>query len=198
MNGLARLVASGVVGAAVALAIPRAAILATTQELIAFLSLLMAGLLPAMILTATILRGDSFSAKRVDEYGGALRLQLRFWAMLFMAAGVSTAGLVLAKLFAGADAAFVVRFRRVGFDNGDVAALGLSLAGAGLGVVIQRLRPAYEGLVSLLDLNVAMARAQALQQDRSIADALHEDARAAKPPAAYAKIFAQDGGAKPE
>ncbi|QLQ12850.1 MAG: hypothetical protein HZY74_05470 [Brevundimonas sp.] len=73
MMGLVRSVAAGAIGAAVAIIIPRAGLLAATQEIIGFLSLLMAGLLPAMVITATILRGDGFSARRLDEYGGGWR-----------------------------------------------------------------------------------------------------------------------------
>lgn len=191
MMGLVRSVAAGAIGAAVAIIIPRAGLLAATQEIIGFLSLLMAGLLPAMVITATILRGDGFSARRLDEYGGGLALQLRFWAVLFAAAGLATLGVVGAKVFAadGVTVRLAIRDAVVLTDDRLTTAF-LLIFGAGTGVVLQRLVPAYQGLHSLLILNVSMARAAALANDRSIADALQADAAASKPPPEYAKMRA--------
>lgn len=187
MIGLARTVAALVVGCVVALYLPRVGVLAATQELIAFLSLLMAGLLPAMVVTATVLRGDGFSAKRLDAYGGGLEKQLRFWAVLFGAAGVATLGVVGMKIFSPPEIQFSLRLGKWTVDRGDILSVFVGLFGAGTGVVLQRLWPAYEGLKSLLVLNVTMARAQALANDRSIADALQADAARATAPAAYAR-----------
>ena len=187
MMGLARTVAALLLGCVVALSLPRAGVLAATQELIAFLSLLMAGLLPAMVVTATVLRGDGFSAKRLDAYGGGLEKQLRFWAVLFGAAGIATLGVVGMKIFSPSEIHFSLRLGKWTFGRDDILSLFVGLFGAGTGVVLQRLWPAYEGLKSLLMLNVTMARAQALANDRSIADALQADASRATPPTVYGR-----------
>lgn len=178
MMGFVRLALAALIGGMVAVLLPRHGVLSVTQEVIAFLSLLMAGLLPAMILTATILRGDSLSAKRVDEYGGALRLQLRFWSRLFVAATIATAGVIASKIYTdpGADFAFVLRGHIV-LDADKVVTAAVFLEGAGIGVVIQRLRAAFRGIVSLLDLNVRMAKVDALENDKSRLDALDAAAR---------------------
>ena len=178
MMGFVRLTLAALLGGIAAVLLPRHGVLSVTQEVIAFLSLLMAGLLPAMILTATILRGDSLSAKRVDEYGAALRLQLRFWSRLFVAATVATAGVIASKIYSDLDAQFAIAVKGHLLLNADrVAAAAIFLEGAGVGVVIQRLQAAFRGVVSLLDLNVRMAKVDALENDKSRLDALDAAAK---------------------
>ena len=177
MMGFVRLTLAAVIGGVIAVELPRHGMMSATQEIIAFLTLLMAGLLPAMILTATILRGDSLSAKRVEEYGAALRLQLRFWSRLFVAATVATAGVVVAKIFADPETHLHLTLRGRYLDAADVTAIAVFIEGAGIGVVIQRLRAAFRGIISLLDLNVRMAKVDALENDRSRLDALDAQAR---------------------
>lgn len=176
MMGFVRLALSALIGGIAAVALPRHGVLSATQEVIGFLSLLMAGLLPAMILTATILRGDSLSARRVDEYGAALRLQLRFWSRLFVAAAVATVGVIGSKIYADPEAHFQLMLRGHLIDQADVTAAAVFVEGAGIGVVVQRLRAAFQGIISLLDLKIRMAKVDALENDKSRLDAL--DARA--------------------
>lgn len=57
-------------------------------------------------------------------------------------------------------------------DADRVTAAAVFLEGAGVGVVIQRLQAAFQGIVSLLDLNVRMAKVDALENDKSRLDAL--------------------------
>lgn len=172
MKGIVRTGLAAILGGALFYALPRPGILAATQELIGFLALLMAGLLPAMTLTATILRGEGISARRVEEYAGALRLQLRFWAVLFAASAIATAAISSAKVFsaAGVNLSFSIKSYHV--TEGTLVALSLVFAGASIGVVLQRLYPAYQGLQSLLTLNVNMAKSEAMSRDRAIRDGL--------------------------
>lgn len=185
-GGIIRLVLAGALGAAAFVLLPQEGVLAATQELIAFLALLMAGLLPAMMLTATILRGDGISAVRVEQYGRAMEAQMRFWGVLFLLAGMSTAGIVGAKIFFADGGAFHYAFWRLSLDSAVLGRLSLGLGGFGFGAVLQRLVPSYIGLRSLLSLNIRMAKAQALANDRSLRDALERDAQAATSPDAYA------------
>lgn len=171
--GLIRSTLAIILGGAALWLLPSKGLESATQELIAFLSLIMAGLLPAMILTATILKAAGFSAKRIGDYGIALHLQLRFWAILFAVAGLSCAGLVGIKIFGVSE------------PDGWPVQLCTVIAGAGLGLVIQRLWPAFQGLRSLLDLNVEMARTEAIVHDRTYRDALMEEAARANPPESY-------------
>lgn len=172
MKGLVRTGLAAILGAALFCALPRPGILAATQELIGFLALLMAGLLPAMTLTATILRGEGISARRVDEYAGALRLQLRFWAVLFGASAIATAAISSAKVFSAQGVGFEWSISRLHVTEASVVTLSLLVAGASIGVVLQRLYPAYQGLQSLLTLNVNMAKSEAMSRDRAIRDGL--------------------------
>lgn len=186
MNAVVRTGLAALAGATVLYALPRPGVLAATQELIGFLALLMAGLLPAMTLTATILRGEGISARRVEEYAGALRLQLRFWAVLFAAAAIATGAIALAKVFATTGVAFSWSYRRVHITEKTIVDFSLCVAGAGLGLVLRRLYAAYEGLQSLLGLNVTMARTEAIARDRAVHDALSLDVGTIHNPPEYA------------
>lgn len=188
MGGLARLLIFGTAGAAIACWLPRNGVVAATQEMIAFLALLMAGLLPAMILTATILKGSGLSVKRIDEYGGALRAQMRFWGVLFGAAGIATLGVVGTKIFSAPGVAFEFQLHVINLNAANVTGFFVGLSGFGIGAVFQRLLPAYRGLKSLLDLNVQLARVEALANDRSLLDALERDVSGHGTPEAYRLI----------
>ncbi|MDQ2736785.1 MAG: hypothetical protein M3Y55_17760 [Pseudomonadota bacterium] len=178
MTGFVRLALAALIGGVAAVALPRHGVLSATQEVIGFLSLLMAGLLPAMILTATILRGDSLSARRVDEYGAALRQQLRFWSRLFVAAAIATGGVIASKINSDPETHSHLMLRGYFIDQTDVSAVAVFVEGAGIGVVVQRLRAAFQGIISLLDLNIRLAKVGALKNDKSRLDAL--DAQASK------------------
>jgi hypothetical protein len=175
MSGLARLSIAAALGATLSLVMPRDGVLAATQEIIAFLSLLMAGLLPAMILTATILDGSSLSVRKVDEYGLALAAQLRFWGILFGLAGLSALGIVGAKIFLTTNAHFAFSWHFLAIDNDEIGSVFLAVAGACLGGVMVRLYPAYQGLLSLLTFKVTMARMQAEDRTRLAAAAVEAE-----------------------
>ncbi|MDP3853135.1 hypothetical protein [Phenylobacterium sp.] len=185
--GIVRALIAGILGGAFALALPRLGVLAATQEIIAFLSLLMAGLLPAMILTATILRGDGMSVHRVDSYTAALQAQMVFWATLFLAALATTVAIVGAKIFSTTGVDFSLALPKLTFTDQDATTLCVGAAGAGVGVVFQRLHPAFVGIQSLLELNGQLARAQAKLTQTALAEALLAESRAARTPEAYAK-----------
>jgi hypothetical protein len=67
-----------------------------TTELIAFFTIQSAIILPAMIFTAGVLRGDGLTLSEVDRYHSALRRQMHFWTTLLfldlLAAGVVIIG----------------------------------------------------------------------------------------------------------
>lgn len=160
------------IGLALGLTVPSGYSLGASAELVAFVTLIMAGLLPAMILTATVIRGDQFSSSRVREYGAALRKQLDFWAFLFLCAIVSVFCISAAKVVVNAHE---VPINLGTFSLLPVEAICRLLVGIGFGAlatVLGRLWPAYAGLRSLLSLTVQMAELQALANDRSLRNAL--------------------------
>ena len=166
-----------IIGSLVGLCGPAKSLLAASAEVIAFITLIMAGLLPAMMLTATALRGDAFSATRVRELGLRLRAQLRFWAVLFLFALIAVLGICAAKVFNDSPAIIASLGRwSVKYPTAPLTTFALMLGYASLSVVLLRLYPAYRGLCSLLELTITMAEAQALSNDRALVDAL--DAKA--------------------
>lgn len=54
-----------------------------TAEVVAFLAIQAAAVLPAMIFTAGVLRPDGLSPADVERFQFALRAQMRFWISLF-------------------------------------------------------------------------------------------------------------------
>ena len=106
--------------------------------------------------------------------------------MLFAAAAIATGAIALAKVFATTGAAFSWSYWRVHITEKTIVDISLGVAGAGLGLVLRRLYAAYEGLQSLLGLNVTMARTEAIARDRAIHDALSLDVGAVHNPPEYA------------
>lgn len=161
------------VGALVAAAIPSSVAISTSGEVVSFVSLLMAGLLPAMILTATVLRGDRFAASRVRNYGVALRKQLAFWALLFAMALLAVFAMTAAKTLSGllvwetTLAQIPVELPGEGLKR-----FAVMLSYGAVAVILAKLWSAYLGLQSLLGLSVQMAELQALANDRSLKDDL--------------------------
>lgn len=184
MMGWIRLLISAGLGAVLFACLPVKGVANASQELIGFLSLLMAGILPAMVLTTTVLKGEGLSAKRVDEYNLALTTQLRFWAVLFAFAALATATIVALKILQASTFA-QVSIRRFELTK-DHLEQGLTcLLGAFLAVLVQRLGRAYSGLVALLQLNSDYARKQAVDTDLARAEALLAQVKAARPPQEY-------------
>lgn len=164
---------ASLIGGMLGALLPAKAVLSASAELISFVTLILAGLIPAMILTATALRGDSFSSVRVREYAEGLRRQLRFWAVLFGFCLTTVVMICAAKI---SDQASSIK---LGIDSWSIEfatnglTRGLLIVGsAAFFVVLSRMYPAYRGLRSLLELTIRMAEVQALANDRSFSDAL--------------------------
>jgi hypothetical protein len=143
---------------------PAATVLKASGEIVSFVSLLMAGLLPAMILTATVLRGDQFSSSRVRSFG--------FWATLFCFALISVFFITGAKIL---DDISIPGFSIFGISLDDpgsaLARIFVSTATGFLFLLLRQLWPAYRGLRSVLELSVQMAELQAISNDRTLEEA---------------------------
>ncbi|MEQ1812523.1 MAG: hypothetical protein ABL889_21525 [Terricaulis sp.] len=179
MSGLIRLLFAGAAGAVAFNLLPRAGLLASTQEIMALLSLMLAGLFPTMLLTATVLRAGKMSAKRIGEYGAALRAQMHFWIGLFLACLGGTLFVIVAKAFGAEGVASNLNIGSMHFTQDDFAGIALGCVGFCIGVVLQRLPAAYSGILSLLTLNVSMAQEEAAASDKQLADAFVRETTAA-------------------
>ena len=160
MRPLIRLAVIFFLGAFVAAWMPRAGVLEASTRIIPFLSLLMAGILPAMMLTVSILKGDDLSVQAVDEYSAALRAQLRFWASLFASAATAAGFLILMVVFSKL-ARPIYSVAGIQFAREAVVTFWCMLFGGSLSLLISRLWPAYRGLESLMNFNTGVARAKA-------------------------------------
>jgi hypothetical protein len=145
-----------ILGGVCALALPREGILEGSTRIIPFFALLMAGVLPAMMQTVTVLKGDDLSPRAVNEYGGALQDQLEFWAALFASALSAVGSLTLAVIIYKAPALIRLPWDYFLDRNFVVDAL-IFVFGCTAASVFSRVVAAYGGLKSLLKLNLQLA-----------------------------------------
>ena len=161
------------VGAALCAFVPPGTVTLVSQELIALFGLLLAGALPTMILTATILRAGAFSPKRVGEYAKALDNQLSFWFSLFIWALLACVAIMLSKALWNDHHPYSVTIPSMSFGRWTatipaiplvpIANVILGIAGA---QVTYRLLPMLAGLRSLLRLNSEIAKEEAAAKVR--------------------------------
>ncbi len=154
-------------------AIPPGMVTLVSQELIALFGLLLAGALPTMILTATILRAGAFSPKRVGDYAKALDSQLSFWFGLFIWALLACVAIMLSKALWNGANPYIVHIPAITIGNLKLAVTPIPLvpiANVILGVagaqVAYRLLPMLAGLRSLLRLNSEIAKEEAADKVR--------------------------------
>ncbi len=145
-----------------------------SQELIALFGLLLAGALPTMILTATILRAGAFSPKRVGEYARALDSQLSFWFSLFIWALLACIAIMLSKALWNSGSPYLLHIPTVSLGRLVISIPAIPLVpitNVVLGVagaqVAYRLLPMLAGLRSLLRLNSAIATEEAAAKVKS-------------------------------
>lgn len=168
------LVLASVGGAVLCAVIPPGMVTIVSQELIALFGLLLAGALPTMILTATILRAGAFSPKRVGEYATALDSQLSFWFSLFIWALIACIAIMLSKALWNEGQPYSVHVPNISFGQmtATIPAIPLvPIANVVLGVagaqVAYRLLPMLAGLRSLLRLNSEIAKEEAAAKVKS-------------------------------
>jgi len=68
-----------------------------TPELIAFFTIQSAVILPAMIFTAGLLRGDGLTVAEIDRYQDAMRKQMYFWVVLLFTDLLAVTILIVGK-----------------------------------------------------------------------------------------------------
>lgn len=180
------------VAAGLAFLVPPPVIVSVSQELIALFGLLLAGALPTMILTATILRAGAFSPKRVGQYAEALDSQLSFWFGLFIWALFACVSIMVSKALWDIHSPYRLDFStpsmgkvqalHVVVEWSRVADMILGLTGA---QVVYRLFPMLAGLRSLLRLNSLIATEEAARNAQDKLNPGRQDLSAAKPPGGH-------------
>lgn len=119
-----------------------------TSEVVAFLAIQAAAVLPAMIFTVGVLRPDGLSIREVDRFQYALRAQMRFWIVLFILEFVSAFLWILAKAFSWK---FVLSFGD-DFQKLDISGVWSILVISTTSLALLRTIPFIRGVLSLLDL----------------------------------------------
>jgi signal transduction histidine kinase len=139
-------------GAAGAAWLPVHTIKDVTPELIGFFTIQSAVILPAMIFSAGLLRGDGLTLNEVDRYQAALRRQMSFWVALLSFDLIAAALLVVGK---AADWKWKITI------SGHTENFGLVLIGITVllsVLAILRMIPFVKGVMSQLELNGLLAR----------------------------------------
>tara|TARA_R110000850_G_scaffold67410_3_gene150124 strand:- start:214 stop:741 length:528 start_codon:yes stop_codon:yes gene_type:complete len=160
MKSIFKFILIATLGAIFAVFLPRQGVLSSSGEIVSFLSLLMAGILPAMTLTATVLRGESLSVREVNDYTRALKSQMQFWAIVFLFSVLSVGSIILAEIL-NKLSRNVFQFGDIAIAKSALVSICIMLFGANFALLLSRLRSAYLGLVSILDFNSTNARAAA-------------------------------------
>ena len=158
MNGLRRIfrywdsAITVIAASAAAVWLPTATVKEITTELIAFFTIQSAVILPAMIFTAGLLRGDGLTVAEIDRYQVALRKQMSFWVTLLFLDLLAVGVLVLGK---------AVDWRWKITIAGHVGQLGWILVWittALSSLAILRMIPFVQGVMSQLELNGWLAK----------------------------------------
>lgn len=158
-------IAAGVIGFTL---LPLDAYESVTQELIALFGLMMAGVLPTMVITASVLRAGNLSVKRLIAYRDGLRAQLILWIGLFFVSLVTCLMVIFGKMAEWSVSIYVpmawlrmsdLSFDAVRFVNGMIS-LGIAL-------VVFRAISVGNGVITLLHLSAELAISDARMRDES-------------------------------
>jgi hypothetical protein len=123
-----------------------------TTEIIAFFTIQAAVILPAMIFTAGLLRGQGLTLAEVDRYHAALRRQMSFWVTLLFFDLVTVTLLIVGK---AAEWRWKVSVDGHGANIGWVLVFFTTLIGS---LAILRMVPFVRGVMSLMELNGFLVR----------------------------------------
>lgn len=157
-NTAAKLLAGGVV----ALLLPREGLIDGSTRIIPFFALLMAGVLPAMMQTVTVLKGDDLSPKEISELKEALNELFKFWASIFGTALSAVASLTISVIIYKAPKLIPI-INGYFFDRDCAVDTFLFIFGVTTTSLIMRFSRAFGGLKSLLVLNFSFAEKKGLK-----------------------------------
>lgn len=161
-------IAIGVWGA---LVLPNPSLHDITTEVIAFFAIQSAIILPAMVFTAGLLRGDGLTLNEARRYHRALRLQMRFWVALLVLDFVAVCFLIAGKAI---DWKLLFQFSLYHWKiELNVGAVLIGATCAVVSLCVFRMIPFVQGVMSLLEMNghfVEKSIIERMQRDTSQAE----------------------------
>jgi hypothetical protein len=155
----AAMLASGMIALVV---LPTETFMDVTQELMALFGLLMAGVLPTMVLTASVLRPGNLSIRKLTRYREALRRQMLVWIGLFVVSFFSSLLVVLGKMLHWKLELNIPSIWEItpAFQFDAIRVLNALLM-VGLVLVVTRIISVGNGVLSLLGLSAELALGEA-------------------------------------
>ena len=156
-----------------------------TTEIIAFFTIQAAVILPAMIFTAGVLRGQGLTLEELRRYQAALRMQMQFWVTLLFLDLLAVAFLIIGKAVG-----WQWQVTAWGYSV-DVSRLLIFCATFVGTLAVLRMVPFVRGVMSLMELNGWLVR-KALESD-AVPSHTDEPPPAPTPlelPRGYGKILA--------
>lgn len=160
-------VAKLLIGGAVALLLPRTGLINGSTRIIPFFALLMAGVLPAMMQTVTVLKGDDLSPKEISELKDALSGLFKFWSSIFGTALSAVGSLTIAVIIFEAPR-LIPLMNGYFLSRNFLVDLFLFIFGVTTTSLAMRFSRAFGGLRSLLVLNFTFAEKKG---QKNVADA---------------------------
>lgn len=179
------LILASAAAVAAALIVTPASLSSVTGELVTFFGIQAAVLLPAMLLTATILRPDGLSPKDVRRYRGALHGQMTFWSVLLLLDFLAVALVIAGKLTGWIFTLYVPS--RGWVDTSELMVAVTSFVGA---LAIIRMIPAVIGIFSLMKLNVDLVGKAVDGRAAEVAGERRREATPFETPADYGRVIA--------
>lgn len=169
---------------AAALLVRPASLTAVTGELVTFFGIQAAVLLPAMLLTATILRPEGLSPHDVRRYRGALHGQMTFWSVLLLLDFLAV-GLVIAGKLASWSFTLFVPFRGW-VDTSSIMVALTTFVGA---LAMVRMIPAVVGIFSLMRVNLDLVGRAVGTRVIDEHDERRREAKPFEPPAGFGRVI---------
>jgi hypothetical protein len=178
---------SAVAALAGAFLLPQKAFAGNEGNLIVFLGIIIAAVIPAMALMATVLRAAPHSVADVQKIGRALMVQYDFWAGVVVVGAFVCAALLLGALLGWKTHAFHIQLWNLSFDADPVILLNGCVAG-GLCLLAHKGKPFLEGFRSLLELQVEQVEKEAREAFDQKTASTSAAVRAKKPDEKFGEI----------
>ena len=147
-------------------------------ELIALVAVLMAGILPTAILSATVLRAGGLSVHRIALAQDALLRQMNVWAGLFAVSAVAGVALAIGKLLKWS---WIFHLASVGGPDVNLMPFLNGIITYCLVLLPLRMMTIFTGLRSLIVLSAEIAQSEAAHRDRQAFDRGMEAIEAMQP-----------------